>query len=136
VSNARSYCPVLRYDPSADSVEETNVYSSNRGRKTTGQGRQGSIIQRGCKVQDSRRAHGQVSQRSVIQSSGAKVQDDRQAQGQGSQNGQNRETGKQEQGNRWQQGNKTLVGSMNKTNYQQTNKEHRYKYTGDNGEDG
>jgi hypothetical protein len=81
------------------------------------QGMQGSIIKGGCKVQDSRRAQGQVRQRSVIQSSGAKVQDDRQAQGQvrqrlviqssgakvqddrqaqGRQNGQNRETRKWE----------------------------------------
>ena len=31
---------------------------------------------------------------------------------------------------------KTLVGLMNKTNWQQSNREHRYKYTGDHGEDG
>jgi hypothetical protein len=30
----------------------------------------------------------------------------------------------------------TLVGFTNKTNWQQTNREHRYKYPGDNGEDG
>jgi hypothetical protein len=27
-------------------------------------------------------------------------------------------------------------GGLNRTNWQQTNREHRYKYTGDNGADG
>ena len=31
---------------------------------------------------------------------------------------------------------KTLVGLTNKANWQQTNREHRYKYSGDNGENG
>ena len=35
-----------------------------------------------------------------------------------------------------EQGNKMLVGSTNKTNWQQTNREPRYKYTGNYGEDG
>ena len=30
---------------------------------------------------------------------------------------------------------RTLVSLTNKTNWQQTNRRHRYKYTGDNGED-
>jgi hypothetical protein len=30
----------------------------------------------------------------------------------------------------------TLVDMTNKTNWPATNREHRYKYTGDNGEDG
>jgi hypothetical protein len=34
------------------------------------------------------------------------------------------------------EGEQTLVGFTNETKWQQTNREHRYKYTGDNGEDG
>ena len=64
------------------------------------------------------------------------VQNGRQSQGQGRQKGQNREG----LGNRSKKqtgaGEQTVVGFTNKTNWQQTNREHRYKYTGDNGEDG
>ena len=42
----------------------------------------------------------------------------------------------QEGGKRHYLTGKTLVGLTNKTNWQRTNREHRYKYTGDNGEDG
>ena len=42
----------------------------------------------------------------------------------------------QEGGKRQELTGQTLISLTNKTNWQQTNREHRYKYPGDNGEDG
>jgi hypothetical protein len=56
----------------------------------------------------------------------AKAQDGRHAQGQGQAEIKTRRARKRE----------TLFGLTNKTNWQQTNRDHRYKYPGDNGEDG
>ena len=48
-------------------VGSNNVYCNHRWGQTTGQGRQGSIIRAEAKVQDGRKTQGQVRQRSVIQ---------------------------------------------------------------------
>ena len=73
---------------------------------------------------------------------GAKVQDGRQAQAEWSgtraqsQNRQNQEDEKRETGKTQELIQKPLVDLTKKTNWQPTNREHRYKYTGDNGEAG
>jgi hypothetical protein len=51
-------------------------------------------------------------------------------------NCQNQEGEKRKTGEKQELRNITLVDLTNKMNWQQTNREHRYKYTGDNGEDG
>jgi hypothetical protein len=43
---------------------------------------------------------------------------------------------KREAGKRQELTGRTLVSLTNKTNWQQTNRKHRYKYIGDHGEDG
>jgi hypothetical protein len=71
-----------------------------------------------------------------ISATEAKVQDGRQAQGQDKQGSKTSRARKIESGKRHDLTGQTLVSLTNKTNWQQTNREHRYKYTGDNGEDG
>jgi hypothetical protein len=64
-NNQSSYWPIIKVSglkvrPRCRLGQSNNVYYGNRGRQTTGQGRQVSIIQSsGAKVQDGRQAQGQ-----------------------------------------------------------------------------
>ena len=64
-NNQSSYWPIIKVSglkvrPRCRPGQSNNVYYGNRGRQTTGQGRQVSIIQSsGAKVQDGRQAQGQ-----------------------------------------------------------------------------
>ena len=105
------------------------------------------ITATGAKGQDGRQAQGQVRQRSVIQrwdkgtgrkagsGSGAGRVIRRVGTGSGQAKVKNQEDEKRDWGKAGAD-TKMLVVLTNKTNWQQANREQRYKYTGDNGEYG
>jgi hypothetical protein len=87
-----------------------------------------------AKIQDDRQAQGQA-ERSARRVQGQAERSARRVQGQDRQGSKTRRARKSEAVKRQELTGQTLVSLTNKTNWQQTNRKHKYKYKGDNGEE-